>query len=431
MKSKYRIQKTYFIPLFLLIIMLFGACTMVDELTVIHPKTLEEYKVQMIDFLAKEKLVVDSAKVGFNKGNYKTVTDSTNVKGNYLNAIIAAQAAVTNEDVTIGQIALADKSLATPGKAFWAALWISDRRALNDSIVAATALNTATVAGSLAGQVLNDTKTAFSTVISKATSTRGSSVSVDLQIKTAISLLTEAKKTFIAGIIPATIEAFVDRSKIYITEQKTLVESSVAGYGKGEYPILTRTNYLNALVIANDSVNKVGVTYQGLSGVLNALIAPRTAYIPFLADHRLLNDNIIIAEGIYAAAVVGTAKGQVVAIAKTTLNTAITAAKTARENTTLIEGATNAARYKIGLAVNTFNACIVLGDLIIDSETLKTTTVVGTSSGQVSQIANAVFALAISDVKKVRDSGASTYDQMIAAIKKLTDSKTAFEAAIL
>jgi len=404
---------------------------MEDELTVIHPKTLEEYKVQMIDFLAKEKLVVDSAKVGYNKGNFRTVTDSTNLKGNYLNAIIAAQAIVNNADVKIGEIALADKSLAIPGKAFWAGLWISDRRELNDSIVAANALNNITIAGDSAGRVLNDTKTAFSSAISKATSTRGASTSVDLQIKTAIATLTEAKKTFIAAIIPASLDVFVANSKTYITAQKTLVESSVVGYGKGEYPVLTRTNYLNALVIANDSANKVGITYKGLSGVLNALIAPRTAYIAFVADHRPLNDTIIIAEGIYASAVVGTAKGQVVAIAKTTLNAAITAAKTARENTILTEGLTNAARYKIGLAIYTFNACKVLGDLIIDSETLKTATVVGTSSGQVSQIANSVFALAISDVKKVRDSGASTYDQMMAAIKKLTDAKSAFEAAII
>ncbi len=431
MKSKYRIQKQFITPLLLLITLAFSACTMVDELTVIRPKTLEEYKVQMIDFLAKEKMVVDSAKVGYNKGNFRTVTDSTTVKSNYLNAIIAAQAAVNNVDATIAQIALADKSLAIPGKAFWLTLWISDRRELNDSIVAATALNTITIAGDSAGRVLNDSKTAFSTAISKATATRGASTSVELQIKTAITMLTEAKKTFVAAIIPASLDVFVTNSKTYITAQKTLVESSVAGYGKGEYPVLTRTNYLNALVIANDSANKVGVSYKGLSGVLNALIAPRTAYIPFLADHRPLNDTIIIAEGIYAAAVVGTAKGQVVTIAKTTLNTAITTAKTARETTTLTEGLTNAARYKMGLAVKTFNAVIVLGDLIIDSEVLKAATVVGTSSGQVSPIANSVFALAISDVKIVRNSGASTYDQMMAAIKKLTDAKTAFEAAII
>jgi len=417
--------------LLLFITLAFGGCAMEDELTVIHPKTLEEYKVQMIDFLAKEKLVVDSARVGYNKGNFRTVTDSTNLKVNYLNAIIAAQVIVNKADITIGEIALANKSLAIPGKAFWAGLWISDRRALNDSIVAASALNTITLAGDSAGRVLNDAKTAFSSAISKATSTRGASTSVDLQIKTAIATLTEAKKTFVAAIIPASLDVFVANSKTHITAQKTLVESSVAGYGKGEYPVLTRTNYLNALTIANDSANKVGVSYKGLSGVLNALIAPRTAYIPFVADHRPLNDTIILAEGIYAAAVVGTAKGQVVTVAKTTLNTAITTAKTARETTTLTEGLTNAARYKIGLAVKTFNAGIVLGDLIFDSEALKAATVVGTASGQVSQIANSVFALAISDVKIVRNSGSSTYDQMMAAIKKLTDAKTAFEAAII
>jgi hypothetical protein len=409
----------------------FSACTMKDELTVIPPKSLEEYKIQMTEFLDKEKMTVDSAKVGYNKNNFKTKTDSTTNKGIYLAAIEAAKAIVSKADVKIAEIATADKSLSTAGKAFWAALWLSDRRELNDSIMAATALNNSIIAGSLAGQVLNDAKTAFSTAISKATSTRGATLSVDMQIKTAISLLSDAKKTFQAAVIPATIEAFVANSKSYITAQKTLVESSVAGYGKGEYPALTRTNYLNVLIAANDIVNKAGVTYEELSAAMNALLLPRTAYLPFIADHRSLNDTIIIAEALSATIVVGTAKGQAVTVAKTALTTAITAAKTSRETVTLTEGATNAARYKMGLAIKTLSASIVLGDLIIDSETLKAATTIGTGIGQVNQIANSVFTLAISDVKKIRDTGTSTYAQMMAAIVKLTEAKNTFQSAIV
>ena len=416
-----------------LISICFSACTMKDELTVIPPKSLEEYKVQMTEFLLKEEMAIDTAKVGYNKYNFKSLADSTANKGNYLAVVVAAQAIVSSPTVTITQIANADKTLATAGKVFWASLWISDRRALNDSIVAATALNNSIIAGALAGQVLNDAKTAFSTAITKATATRGATTSVDMQIKTAISLLSEAKKTFVAAIIPANKEVFVSNSKSYITAQKTLVENSVAGYGKGEYPILTRTNYLNALVAAFEIANKdiSLVTYEDLSAAMNALLAPRTAFIPFVADHRSLNDTIILAEALNASIVVGTAKGQVVTVAKTALTNAITAAKTSRELVSLTEGVTNAARYKIGLAIKTLNASIALGDLIIDSETLKTATAIGTGSGQVNLIANSVFTLAISDAKKIRDTGATTYDQMMAAIAKLTSAKNTFQSAIV
>ena len=204
-----------------LMLMSFGfvACTMDDPLTVVKPKTLEEYKVQMTAYLAKEKMMADTAKVGFNVNNYKTTTDSTTVKAPYLAAIVAAQAVVASPTVTIAQIAAADKTLATPGKAFYAALWIADRRQLNDSIVAATALNNATLEGTLGGQVLPDAKVAFTSAISKATSTRGTSALSALQIKLAVETLTTAKKTcyshypFGFQCIPIKIKSLCNRTK--------------------------------------------------------------------------------------------------------------------------------------------------------------------------------------------------------------------------
>ena len=133
----YVIKKQHQIILILILLVSIGftGCTMKDELTVVPLKSLEEFKKQKSDYLAGQKLAIDTTRVGFNKNNFKTSTDSNSVKSTYLAAIVAAQAVVNNPNVTITQIAALDKTLATPGKAFWAVIWTADRRYLNDSIV--------------------------------------------------------------------------------------------------------------------------------------------------------------------------------------------------------------------------------------------------------------------------------------------------------
>jgi hypothetical protein len=351
-------QKPNVLLLLTFLVVLFSACTMDDPMTVIPAKSQADYVTQMTEFMAKEKLAVDSTKVGYNKLNFKTKTDSTNVKATYLAVLVAAQAIVTKADVKISEIVAADKSLSIPGKAFWAALFISDRRALNDSIIAATALNTATLQGNLAGQVLLDAKTAFSAVITAASSTRSATASVDLQIQTAIKNVTAAKKTFQLAIIPTTIEAYVDRSKTYVGAQKAMVEASVAGFNIGEYSVSLRTNYLNALIAAETAINASGVDHDKVSVALTALNTPRTAFKSFVSDRRPLNDSIVVAEGLNQA-VVGTATGNVSQTAKTTFTTAIATAKTTRDLVTATDGVVKASAYKLGEAIKTFRLAIV------------------------------------------------------------------------
>lgn len=430
MNKIYNNHKTLIFALMLFIGVGFSACTMEDELTVVPPKTLDEYKIQMTEYLAKQKMMADTARVGFNKNNYKTTTDSASVKAPFLTALAAAQAVIDNPNVTISQIAAADKALATPAKAFWEKIWIADRRQLNDSIVAATALNTATVQGNLGGQVLPDAKTAFTAAITKASAARGTSILSDLQLKMAGEALSTAKKAFISAIIPADFNTFLAKSKSYVSEQKALVEASVAGYNAGEYLALSRTNYLNAVLAANDSVNKTGITHEGVSKALTNMIAPKAAFLPMLTDHRPLNDTILLAESLNSGFVVGTAKGQVVTAAKNAFTTAIATAKTARDNVALTDGLTKAARFKMGQALFTIQASIVLGDLIIDANALKAATPVGTAVGQVSSASNFIFNKAITDATTVRNSGSSTYAQMTSAINALKTATTTFTNSI-
>jgi len=424
-------QHQFILILILLVSIGFTGCTMKDELTVVPLKSLDAFKKQMSEYLAGQKLAIETTRVGFNKNNFKTTTDSTNVKAPYLAAVVAAQAVVNNPDVTIAQIASTDKTLATPGKAFWAAIWTADRRYLNDSIVSATNLNNATLTGNQAAQVLVDVKASFTAAISKATALRGSSVASDLLIKMAVDTLTKAKKTFIAAIIPANIADFVSRSKAYVTTEKNKVESSVAGYNQGEYPALTRTNYLNVVLAAYDAVNSATPAYEVISLTLTNMIAPKAAFLPFIADHRSLNDTILLAETLSPTFVIGTAKGQVVSAAKTTFTTAITTAKTARETVSLTVGATNAARYKMGQAIFTIQASITLGDLIIDCTILKAATAIGTTTGKVSNAASGLFGTAITNATTIRNLGTTTYAQMADAIKALQAAVVTFNNAIV
>ena len=87
--------------------------------------------------------------------------------------------------------------------------------------------------------------------------------------------------------------------------------------------------------------------------------------------------------------------------------------------------------YKnIGQAIFTIQASIVLGDLIIDSNTLKAATPVGTAVGQVSSASNFVFNKAITDATAIRNAGASTYAQMTSAITNLKTATTTFTNSI-
>jgi glutamyl-tRNA reductase len=72
----------------------------------------------------------------------------------------------------------------------------------------------------------------------------------------------------------------------------------------------------------------------------------------------------------------------------------------------------------------------VLGDLIIDSNTLKAATPIGTAVGQVSSAANFVFNKAITDATAVRNNGASTYAQMTTSIANLKAATSTFTNSI-
>ncbi len=198
------LMKTYLKISFFLFasVLIFSSCAK-EEVTVIVPKTLAEYKLQNSQFISSEKAIVESCVIGYDKGNFRVSITSTftTVKTNYLNVLNAAVTVLGKPDLTIADIVAANKTLGISGKAFLTALFISDRRPLVDPIVAADALNTATTVGTATGQVLIAAKTAFTAAITAAKATRDATTTIDRQVTEALDKLSVAKTTFSAAII--------------------------------------------------------------------------------------------------------------------------------------------------------------------------------------------------------------------------------------
>jgi len=175
----------------------------VDEPTIITPKTSDQYIKEFTQFVTSESATVRNCKVGYDKGNFTPVstTSFASYKAAYLTALIADSAVIAKLNVTIAELVIANTSLAVPGKAFWGKINISDRRPLNDLIATATTLNNNAVVGSLTGNVSQAAKTAFTSAITTATTTRDALTTIDRQVTDGITALNVSIKAFTDAII--------------------------------------------------------------------------------------------------------------------------------------------------------------------------------------------------------------------------------------
>lgn len=179
----------------------FYGCTADEGETEIISKTPDQYKLELSQFVASEKAIVEKCVVGYNKGDFKSSTIFEATRSAYLVVLVAAETALEKPDLTIADIVAVNKTLAIPGKAFVSNLWISDRRPLNDAIVAAEELNTNTPEGTAKGQAPAAAKTAFTDAITLAKTVRGSSITIDRQVTEAVEKLAVAKQIFQNAIV--------------------------------------------------------------------------------------------------------------------------------------------------------------------------------------------------------------------------------------
>ncbi len=348
-------------PVFIAIIMVIGfnSCDP-DEVSVVVPKNLEAYKSDLQKLIDIEIVRVQNCVVGYNINDFRPASSANFNKytADFLKVLLIADSILKKPDVKIEEIALANQTLSAPGKLFKNSLWTADRRALNDSIVSYALFNSSITVGSVSGNVLQDVKSDSDLALGFAATIRDQTTSVDRQITVAIDTLIVAKEKLLKAIIPATIEAYVQRSAPYIAQQKALVEASVEGYNIHEYIPALRTNYLNSILAAETVVSKAGVTFQELSAALTAMINPGKAFISNVSDRRRLNDSIVVAETLNAQTPVGNAIGQVPQSAKTTFNSAINTARTTRDRAISTDGAVKAGAVKLGEEIKKFKLAI-------------------------------------------------------------------------
>jgi hypothetical protein len=350
------------ISILIIFAVILSSCNKENEEVVI-PRTIEDYKLVLSQFVTSEKALLDTCVIGYNKYNFKVASTAnfTPYKTAYKTVLDTAYARLNRAGITIADIVALDKTLSIPGKAFWGSLFTSDRRPLNDSIVKEEAFNAATIVGTGAGQVLQDAKTVYTAAITAAKATRDATVTIDRQVAAAIVKLEDAEKVFVAAIIPSTIAEYQTKAKTYVASEKTFVQNCSVGFNKDDYNLTQRTAYLNVILVADPIVNNPGATYTEISASLGTLVVPGKAFYAskFVSDRRPLNDSILVAETLNTATLVGTTSGKVPQAAKTTFTTAITTAKTARETATTTEGAVKAAVYNLGLAKKTFVTAII------------------------------------------------------------------------
>jgi hypothetical protein len=326
-------------------------------------KTTEDYQTALLSLVSSEKVLLDTCIIGYNKFDFKVASTAnfTPYKTAYKTVLDTAYARLNRAGITIAAIVAIDKTLSIPGKSFRDNLFLSDRRVLNDSIVAEEAFNASVIVGTGPGQVLQGPKTTFTSAITAAKSTRDASVTIDRQIPPAIQKLDDAEAVFRSAIIPATIGEYQTKAKAFVASEKTFVQAAPVGYDKDNYNITQHTAYLAALVAAEPIVNNPASTYTDISTALGTLGTPGNAFYAskFICDRRPLNDSIVAAQTLNNATAVGTLPGQVPAASKTTFTTAINTAITARDKATTNEGQVKAAIYNLGVARTNFEAAII------------------------------------------------------------------------
>lgn len=432
------------LSVFMLVIIGFHSCNIDEPVTAPTPKTMDEYKVVLREFYTKEKLFVDSCKVGYNINEFAPIASTSYdaFKAAYLRNLKSIDSILVKADslvqkapvVIIADLVKAAGYTSTSGKAFRAKINITDKRALNDSIVSCLALNDLVSSGSggVAGvnSVLSDDKTKFLTAISLAIATRDAYTTIDRQVKEAIPLLYSARKDFVASYIPTDLDIYIRNSNTYITAQITTVNNSVVGFNTNEYLAKLKINYLTALTAAQAQV-VTGASFTQVSTAMNSLATPKANFLPNLADKRVLNDTIVADSLLNTKLSVGTSNGQISLTVQTNFKTALINATAIRDNANSSDAQVKASKYALTLYKNAVIASIPLHFAINTASALNSATLVGTTIGKVPQSAKTAFTTAITSASTIRDSKTTTVAQMIDAGVQLEKARVLFVAFII
>lgn len=165
------------------------------------PRTLEEHKTELSNIIASEKVVVQNCVVGYNKGDFKTELNYPEYTGDYMAALLEAEAVLAGTGITITDVIEANMAITPPGKLFNDNIWISDRRPIHELIVFSDTLRVHTPVGTEVGSAPQEAHDQFSAAISSAKSVRSRSSAIDRQITEAVEKLDPELEIFQEAIV--------------------------------------------------------------------------------------------------------------------------------------------------------------------------------------------------------------------------------------
>jgi hypothetical protein len=364
--------------LFLLSILLgisITSCTNEDPV-VLHVKPTAQFVQQYKDFYTIERQILDSAKLGYLKGNYNTsqTTNFTKYKAAYLADLRTDSTLLATPGVTMAQLVAINKSMATTGFYFINRINVCDRQVLADSLTSAMKVYSSLTAftgfnGYAAGKVLSYDKGQMLTAISQAQPARDSATYVLAQVNKALLILQTAIPIYYNAIIPSDLPTYQAQCLSYIKAQLTKCYSVTVGYGYYQYVPLVYNNYVNALradsILADPNSSKPATTVELMAkgmitlGTTAPPSGPRVNFVSSVSNRIALNDSIVVAQTLYNNTPVGTASGQVASFAKTTFNNAIGAATTSRDNPLTADTDISAATFNLSKAQLIFTTAII------------------------------------------------------------------------
>jgi hypothetical protein len=372
---KYINKISFLFLLSILIGMSISSCTNEDPV-ILNVKPTEQFIKQFKEFYTTERQILDSAKIGYLKGNFNTSQTANFTK--YYNAFLVDlrtdSTLLAKTGVTMAELVAINKSMATTGFNFVSRINMCDRKELADSLVSATKVYSSLTSftgfnGFAAGKVLPYDKGQMLTAISQAQPARDSATYVLAQVNKALTILKTAIPIYYNSIIPADLPTYQARCLSYIKAQLAICYGVKVGYDYYQYVPLVYNNYVNALradsILADPLSSKPATTVELMAkgmitlGTTAPPAGPRVNFVANVSFRSALNDSIVVAQTLYTNTIVGTAKGQVVSSAKTTFNTAIGAATTSRDTPTTIDTDITAATFNLSKAKSIFIAAIV------------------------------------------------------------------------
>ncbi|MBZ1161716.1 FIVAR domain-containing protein, partial [Clostridioides difficile] len=213
-------------------------------------------------------------------------------------------------------------ALNTATDTFKAGKVVLNKTALQDAVTEATSLHAGATEGTAEGNYAVGSKATYKTAIDEAQAILDKTGATQKEIDDALSALNTATDTFKAGKVVLNKTALQDA----VTEATSLHAGATEGTAAGNYAVGSKATYKTAIDEAQAILDKTGATQKEIDDALSAL---NTATDTFKAgkvvavDKTALQDAVTAATSLHAGATEGTAAGNYAVGSKATYKTAI------------------------------------------------------------------------------------------------------------